>query len=75
MSTQGKGNFTFEILKNGAKPGSSNPVDGIDDIETSTDDTNTDKLNVVGQQRSKIKAAPEPEKLGSEKSLGRKRQH
>lgn len=75
MSTQGKGNFTFEILKNGAKPGSSNPVDGIDDIEPSADDTNTDKLNVVGQQRSKIKAAPEPEKLGSEKSLGRKRQH
>jgi hypothetical protein len=30
MSTQGKGNFTFEILKNGAKPGSSNPIDGVE---------------------------------------------
>jgi len=33
MSTQGKGNFTFEILKNGAKPGSSNPIDGEDSLE------------------------------------------
>lgn len=35
MSTQGKGNFTFEILKNGAKPGSSNPIDGEDTLEPS----------------------------------------
>jgi hypothetical protein len=45
MSTQGKGNFTFEILKNGAKPGSSNPVDGEDSLEQSTAKTSTDDLD------------------------------
>ena len=75
MSTQGKGNFTFEILKNGAKPSDVNPVDGLDSIEDKPSaDVDTDKLNDLGQQRSRIKAAPEPEKLGTEKSLGRKRQ-
>jgi hypothetical protein len=33
FSTGGKGNFTFTILKNGAKPQDVNPVDGIDQIE------------------------------------------
>jgi hypothetical protein len=36
MSTQGKGNFTFEILKNGAKPSDINPIDGEDSLETGT---------------------------------------
>jgi hypothetical protein len=45
MSTQGKGNFTFEILKNGAKPGSSNPVDGEDSLEQSTAKTSTADLD------------------------------
>jgi hypothetical protein len=34
MSTQGKGNFTFEILKNGAKPSDVNPMDAVDSLET-----------------------------------------
>lgn len=33
MSTQGKGNFTFEILKNGAKPSDVNPMDGVDSLQ------------------------------------------
>jgi hypothetical protein len=36
MSTQGKGNFTFEILKNGAKPTDVNPMDPVDSIEPGT---------------------------------------
>jgi hypothetical protein len=77
MSTQGKGNFTFEILKNGAAPGSSNPIDGVDSGEpadaTPSSAVSTDTLNDIGQKRSGLRAAA-PEKLGSEKSLGRKRQ-
>jgi len=45
------------------------------DIDISPARTKTQDLDVVSQQRSKIKAAPaEPEKLGTEKTLGRKRQ-
>jgi hypothetical protein len=33
FSTGGKGNFTFTILKNGAKSSDVNPVDGVDSIE------------------------------------------
>ena len=67
MSTQGKGNFTFEILKNGAKPGSSNPVDGQDSLEqgtakTSTDDldaeTNKTRLKGPGAKAAKQKSDP-----------------
>lgn len=67
MSTQGKGNFTFEILKNGAKPGSSNPVDGEDSLEqgtakTSTDDldaeTNKTRLKGPGAKAAKQKSDP-----------------
>jgi hypothetical protein len=72
MSTQGKGNFTFEILKNGAKPSAVNPVDGIDRLET--EPSVSDKVASYTAPRSNIKASGEPEKLGSEKSLGRKRQ-
>ena len=71
MSTQGKGNFTFKILKNGAKESDLNPVDNLSDepkAELSTQD-----LDRVSGQRSSVKAAPEPERLGSEKSLGRRR--
>jgi hypothetical protein len=48
MSTQGKGNFTFEILKNGAKPSDVNPMDGEDSLETGgkTAKTSTADLDV-----------------------------
>jgi len=75
MSTQGKGNFTFEILKNGARPADINPIDGIDSLETGASGGATvDQLDNYVDTRSNIKAAPAPEKLGTEKSLGRKRQ-
>jgi len=54
MSTQGKGNFTFTILKNGAKPSDVNPMDGVDSLEepadTSADalDAETDKKRLTG---------------------------
>ena len=47
MSTQGKGNFTFEILKNGAKPTDVNPMDPVDSIEPGTEPAavDTDSLD------------------------------
>ena len=75
MSTQGKGNFTFKILKNGANPSDVNDIDGEDSLEKPTVDiSNPDQLDAVTQRRSNIKAAPEPERIGTDKSLGRKRQ-
>lgn len=76
MSTQGKGNFTFKILKNGAKPQDVNDIDGIDSLETgpSVDTRDPEQLDRATQQRSSIKAAPAPEKLGTKQSLGRDRQ-
>ena len=76
MSTQGKGNFTFEILKNGAKPSDVNPMDSVDDDISSLPDASTpvadlDKLN---QKRADIQAARDDKRqTGDEKSLGRKR--
>ena len=76
MSTQGKGNFTFKILKNGARPDDVNDIDGVDSLETpSVDISDPDQLDAVTQRRSDIKAAgDQPEKLGSKQSLGRARQ-
>lgn len=76
MSTQGKGNFTFKILKNGAKPQDVNDIDGIDSLEAepSVDTRDPEQLDVATQRRSNIKAAPAPEKLGTKQSLGRARQ-
>ena len=76
FSTGGKGNYTFTILKNGAKPSDVNPMDGVDGLEAepSVDVSEPEQLDKVTQRRSDIKAAPAPEKLGTEKSLGRKRQ-
>jgi hypothetical protein len=77
MSTQGKGNFTFKILKNGAKPTDVNDIDGMDSLETepSVDTRDPEQLDVATQRRSDIKAAgTAPEKLGTKKSLGRDRQ-
>ena len=71
MSTQGKGNFTFQILKNGAKANELDPVDNqADEPEAQL---STQELDRVSSQRSSIKAKGN-EKLGSEKTLGRKRQ-
>lgn len=63
-STDNKGNFTFEILKNGAK--------GVDDSAVSQQtDTKPDvDLDRVGQARADIRARRDS---GDEKSLGRKR--
>ena len=72
MSTQGKGNFTFKILKNGAKESDLDPVDNQADEPTASAKTTAQDLDAVTQQRTDIKASPD--KLGSEKSLGRKRQ-
>lgn len=65
FSTGGKGNYTFTILKNGAKASDVNPVDGIDNLEagddspakTSTDDldaeTNKQRLRGPGARLAK----------------------
>jgi hypothetical protein len=75
MSTQGKGNFTFKILKNGAKATDVNDIDGMDSLETepSVDINEPEQLDQITQRRSNVKAAPR-EKLGSKQSLGRERQ-
>ena len=73
MSTQGKGNFTFKILKNGAKE-----ADLLDPVANDLADepmvkSSTVDLDQVTSQRSNVKAGGN-EKLGTEKALGRKRQ-
>jgi hypothetical protein len=72
MSTQGKGNFTFKILKNGATESDLDPVNNQADEPTASAKTTAQDLDRVTQQRSDITAGPE--KLGSEQALGRKRQ-
>ena len=70
-STGNKGNFTFQILKNDATPADVE----VDDNETDTKpDVSVAALDQATQRRSRIKAAPDTERLGTEKSLGRKRQ-
>jgi hypothetical protein len=69
-STGGKGNYTFTILKNGAKESDVSPMDDVDDLETAPA---ADDLPDFAPSRSKIKAAKSQEPLGTEKSLGRKR--
>ena len=73
MSTQGKGNFTFKILKNGAKESDLDPVDNQADEPVALAKTTAQDLDQVSGQRSDITAGGD-EKLGSEKALGRKRQ-
>lgn len=76
FSTGGKGNYTFTILKNGAKLSDVNPMDSVDslEVEPAVDLEKPEELDTATQQRSDIKAAPEREYMGTEKSLGRKRQ-
>ena len=78
MSTQGKGNFTFEILKNGAKPSDINPIDGEDGLDVASAQVSVDDLDAVAQARPRlrgpgVKTAREPEPDFDEKTLGRKR--
>jgi hypothetical protein len=76
MSTQGKGNFTFKILKNGAKESDLNPVDNQQDEPAAPAKTTTADLDAYTQKSSGLKASAGgvEKKLGSEKTLGRKRQ-
>jgi hypothetical protein len=73
MSTQGKGNFTFKILKNGAKESDLAPVDNQADEPAAP----TVDLDTVTQKRSGVTARAggiDREKLGTPATLGRKRQ-
>lgn len=73
-STGSKGNFTFIILYNGATEVTEPDVDQTEpDVAPAA--VEPEQLDVVAQKRSGITAAPaEPEKLGTERTLGRKRQ-
>jgi hypothetical protein len=78
MSTQGKGNFTFKILKNGARPDDVNDIDGEDSLEVNPAKVGVDDLDAVTQAKSKlrgpgVKTAREPDPDFSEKTLGRKK--
>jgi hypothetical protein len=53
FSTGGKGNYTFTILKNGAKASDVNPVDGVDDTGVGAEDpakVSTTDLDAVTQK-------------------------
>lgn len=72
-STGNKGNFTFKILKNGATEDEVlMPDDTVNPTAEPVDDV--EKLDSVITRPSGIKAAAEPERLGTDRSLGRKRQ-
>lgn len=78
MSTQGKGNFTFKILKNGAKPEDVNDMDGVDDLKVSksktdvTDlDAETHKTRLTGPGAKVSRMAKEPDYSVS--ALGREK--
>ena len=70
-STGNKGNFTFQILKNDATPAD---VEVDDNVTDTKPDVSVAALDRATQRRSAVKAAPDTERLGTEKSLGRKRQ-
>lgn len=56
FSTGGKGNYTFTILKNGARPEDVTPADGVEADTTpgpESDEELTDKLDAVAQGRLK----------------------
>lgn len=78
FSTGGKGNYTFTILKNGAKPTDVSPVDGIDSIEPGTGTTSTDDLDAeTDRQRLKGPGARAAKTMAEPKTdaatLGRER--
>jgi hypothetical protein len=68
-STGGKGNYTFKVLKNGAKESDVSPIDGIEgDVDSSTTAGGD-----VEFARSAVKAAPDVTRVGTKKALGRER--
>jgi hypothetical protein len=72
-SSGNNGNFTFKILKNGATEDEvTMPDDTVN--PTAEPENDVEKLDRVVNLPSGIKASAEPERLGTEKSLGRKRQ-
>ena len=70
-NTGAQGNMPFKILFNGTPPTKDVDVDSPSSEPVAVSDQ--DSADVL-QQRSKVKAASEPEKLGTDKALGRKRQ-
>ena len=80
FSTGGKGNYTFTILKNGAKPSDVNPIDGMDSIEPGTGsavkdtddlDAETDRQRLKGPGARAAKTQAEPKTDAT--TLGRER--
>lgn len=77
MSTQGKGNFTFKILKNGAKPEDVNDIDGGDSLEAPADlstgalDAELEKTRLTGPGAKAARKIKEPD--FDEKTTGRAR--
>lgn len=76
MSTQGKGNFTFKILKNGAKESDLDPVDNQADEPEVPAKVSAQDLDTVAQQDSGLKASAGgvEKKYGTKATLGRDRQ-
>ena len=71
MSTQGKGNFTFEILKGGAKPSKKSKEDEAPAVDTVAVDK---KINSIGQQHSiGADAIARPGKKTASGGIGRER--
>ena len=77
FSTGGKGNYTFTILKNGAKDTNVNPMDSVDTTGAGSEPASTDDLDKVTQKRFTgpgAKAAARSDKIKDTPDvLGRKR--
>jgi len=80
FSTGGKGNYTFTILKNGAKPSDVNPMDDMDSTEPGTGsavkdtddlDAETDRQRLKGPGARAAKTQAEPKTDAA--TLGRER--
>ena len=72
MSTQGKGNLVFKVLKNGASDEETEIETDAEAPETAPAKTSVSDLEKFGKRHSNVTAAPGRD-LGDEKSLGRKR--
>lgn len=73
-STGSKGNFTFKILYNGATDVTDNGVDGDEGEVATPAKTTAQDLDVVGQQRSDIRASGVKKPRDNVEVYGRKRQ-